>query len=258
MIHRFIALGGGVQSSYLLWLANVEHWDVQAAIFADTGYETPETYAWLQRISQESSISVAIAREPRDLLGLMMEDKKLPLPAFVRKPSGAISKIRRDCTRDWKIRPLAREYKRQMGLPRRARFKGHEAVVLLGISSDEAHRRKPSGYHWQKLEYPLVERGISRKQCKEELPWGTPPRSACWFCPHASDKRWRDIRDRSPKEWKRAIALDQHIRTAHERGVFSLENAAYLHSACIPLEEVKFESGYTVGLEEECTGHCGI
>lgn len=258
MKHKFIALGGGVQSSFLLWLANIEHWDVKAAIFADTGYETPETYRWVYRMSQMSAIPVITVREPRDLLGLMLTDKKLPLPAFVRKPNGAVSKIRRDCTRDWKIRPLARGYKDQMGLARRARFQDNEALVLLGISSDEAHRRKPSGYHWQHLEYPLVERGISREQCREDLPWGNPPRSACWFCPHASDKRWINIRERSPVQWHKAIVLDRHIRTAHKRGAFSLDNPAYLHSSAVPLEEVEFSSGYTVGLEEECTGHCGI
>jgi 3'-phosphoadenosine 5'-phosphosulfate sulfotransferase (PAPS reductase)/FAD synthetase len=51
---RFLSLGAGVQSSTVaLMIAHGELEPVEAAIFADTGWESPKVYEWLEWLEKQ-------------------------------------------------------------------------------------------------------------------------------------------------------------------------------------------------------------
>ena len=70
---------------------------------------------------------------------------------------------RRQCTDNYKIRPIRRKIREMLGLMKRQRVPAGTSVELwLGISTDEAIRMKTSRDTWITNRYPLIEAGMSR------------------------------------------------------------------------------------------------
>ncbi|WP_448192844.1 hypothetical protein [Azospirillum sp. sgz301742] len=75
---------------------------------------------------------------------------------------------------------------------------------------------KPSAEEWQVNRWPLVERGMTRRDCLRRLErhgYPEPPKSACIDCPFHFDAAWRQLRDDEPDAWTDAVAVDRAIRT---------------------------------------------
>ena len=151
-----------------------------------------------------------------------------------------------------------------LGLRPRQRVPAGTTVELwLGISTDEAIRMKTSRDRWIENRYPLIEAGMSRRDCMEwwEARYDRPlERSACVACPFQSRQRWVETKRRWPELFAEAVEIDDRIR-----GGLALEKTPYLHTLRMPLaeavaldEETLGADGLRDGFGNECEGHCGV
>lgn len=254
---RVLSLGAGVQSSTLLLMAVHGELRLDAAIFADTQWESRAVYEWLDRL--ERIARVAGIPVYRVTAGNLRADSlwrsKVWLPLHIRNQRGGHALLRRQCTTNYKVQPILRKL-RELGATAR-----HPAVQLIGISLDEVHRMRDSGVRYVRHEYPLVERRMTRQDCLawlERHGYPRPPRSACLGCPYKGNREWRELRDRHPDEWADTVAFDRAVR--HARAGFE----CYLHASLVPLDQVDLRTPQDRGqleldgFAEECSGVCGV
>ncbi len=151
---------------------------------------------------------------------------------------------RRQCTAEYKLVPIKRKIRELLGARPpafRSVPKGRVAEQWIGFSTDEvirANRRKDSqGVSYLTTRYPLLELGMSRRDCERYLAeqgWGDTAKSACIGCPFHGNRQWRELRDHHPEEWADAVAFDEAIRHGGARGL-PLRGAAFLHRSRLPL-----------------------
>ena len=245
---RFLSLGAGVQSSTLaLMIAHNEVDMVDAAIFADTGAEPDAVYKWLDWLERKLPFPVyrvSAGNLTDDVLN--RKDGYNPIPAF---RNGALG--RRQCTFQYKLRPLHAKMRELAGLEKGQKSKAPVVTSVLGISHDEVFRMKPSQFVWLQHEWPLIDKRMTRGHCLEWMQrhaYPMPPRSACVFCPFKSDKEWQHTKDSDAGGWLLAVKVDQVIADHGER----------LHRTEQPLELIQFDDGQADLFNVECEGMCGV
>lgn len=286
-----LSLGAGVQSSALLLICDreparvgaalgIEDFRCDLAVFADTQDEPQSVYDWLPKL--ESVVkTVPIIKTTR---GSIMEDNlhgenfgrppwfiTTPVADFrdaagndvtLGDPQTTKGMLRRQCTERYKVRAITAAVRAHLGIRPGQRWNRH-VTRLLGISTDEAGRMKPSHEKWATNVYPLIELGMSRQDCiayVEATGLGTPPRSACIHCPFHSDAEWIRLRDHEPADWARAVEFDHALRSGClARTDKPLVGTPYLHAQRVPLDQVKFkDDGVESGGENECGGNCFV
>jgi hypothetical protein len=131
--------------------------------------------------------------------------------------------------------------------------------MLIGISTDEALRMKPSREAWKQHRWPLVELGMSRNDClrwMERKGYSLPPKSSCIGCPFHSDHEWRAIKA-DPEAWADAVEVDAAIRSQP-----GIKGQQFMHRSCVPLAEVDLSTAADHGqidmFNNECEGMCGV
>ena len=188
------------------------------------------------------------------------------IPVYLKGSDGESDGIgRRQCTDNYKIRPIRRRIREMLGLRPRQRVPAGTTIELwLGISTDEAIRMKTSrdplddeplpahreGHVPQRL-HELVEgalRQASGTLGLRRLPLPVPPAVGGDQAQMAGDVR-RGGGDRRQIAG-RAGALDK---------------TPYLHSLRVPLAEAVAldevglrDDGQRDGFGNECEGHCGV
>lgn len=264
---HIISLGAGVQSSALaLMAARGEITPMpQCAIFSDTRCEPLEVYRWLDWLEKQLPFPVHRVVEKRGLLHNIIKSLQggrfVGAPFFTESDNGG-GKLRRQCTKEFKITPINRKVRELVGLakgkpgPRKKIL----AIQWIGISLDEVSRMKPSRVKWIKHEWPLVDRRMNRHDClrwMEARGFPMPPRSACTFCPYHSDAEWRRLKQ-DAYAWKQIVAVDTLIR----EGVRGTKEKLYLHPSMMPIGEVDFSTEENRGqinmFNNECEGMCGV
>jgi hypothetical protein len=286
MEKHILNLGAGVQSTALYLMSidgdepEVPKFDV--AIFADTQEEPDEVYRHLEWLEQQGG--PPILRTTAGRLGDALEQGSdaegykctngghhISIPAFTMNPqSGEKGIIRRQCTGDFKVKPLEKLIRELVGaLPGRPVPKETVIRQYMGLSYDEPKRvirvkqrfaAKPSNWH---VHFPLWEMQFTRSDCqaylRERMPYEV-PRSACVFCPFKSDDEWRRLKTGDPKGWGRAVYIDKVCRTGE-----GMNSHRFLHKSCQPLDQVDLrpadeKSGQRhlfSGFQDECEGYCG-
>jgi len=288
---RVISLGAGVQSSALLLMALEGRFGDRPdyAVFADTQWEPKATYQWLLKLCGVEYEQVPDSKSPRfrTIPGLYrggaarfpthvvtngsVRDSALraavggeergdgrftTMPVYLRNPDGSAGMGRRQCTDEFNLAPLRRFF-RELGAT-------HLDPVesWIGISTDEAHRMKPSLVRYAVNRYPLLERGLSREDCANYLldrMGEVAPKSSCVGCPFKSDPSWARLRTESPEEFADAVDVDRRIRHARD-----LRAEQYLHRSLIPLGDIaefRHERQARMFFDEfgnECEGVCGV
>lgn len=243
---RLLSLGAGVQSTTLALLAVEGRLpSLDAAIFADTGWEPAAVYEHLGRL--EAALTEAGVPVHRVSSGNLRDDAINPghryasVPYFVLNPDGSDGMGRRQCTSEYKLAPINRKVRELLGAPGpdyRRVPRGQVAEQWIGFSTDETGRvsdREPVLY--LRPRYPLLELGMDRKACLRFLRsrgWDTVGKSACIGCPYHGNAQWRDLRDHHPEEWADAVAFDEAIRRGGARGL-PLDGQAFLHRSRVPL-----------------------
>lgn len=244
---RVLSLGAGVQSTVLALLAcDGTLPGLDAAIFADTGWEPKAVYQQVQRIAAElERANIAFYQVSK---GNLRHDSVNPdhrfasVPYFVRNPDGSDGMGRRQCTSEYKLSPINRKVRELLGAKPpdfRSVARGRVAEQWIGFSTDEIHRvdTKRDVLYVEKR-YPLLELDMSRKDCQRWLKasgWGHTVKSACIGCPFHGNAQWRDLRDNRPDEWADAIEFDRQIRKGGARGL-PLNGEAFLHRSRLPLD----------------------
>lgn len=241
---RTLSLGAGVQSTalYLMACGDSTPW-FDLAVFADTGWEPAEVYAHLARLEAVGTIPirrVSSGNIRNDALD--PEHRFASMPLFVRNPDGSEGMARRQCTSEYKLKPIKKEIRRLLGYTHPTPVpKGVRAQVAIGISTDEIGRAKDSDVKYMENVFPLLDLDLSRTDCERYLKangWTGVGKSACIGCPFHGNRQWRQLRDDSPKEFADAVDFDQQIRNGSARANAAgkdLRGAMFLHRSRVPL-----------------------
>ena len=281
-VYRAVSLGAGAQSTVLaLMLSRSEsrltefgYPKPDVAIFADTGWEPEYVYRhldWLEEQLRFPLIRVSDGNLKKNLkrAQTVSGHRFVDVPLFTVDENGKKGMLRRQCTNHYKIRPIYRRIRQLAGGENGRPFpKNTHVEMWLGISLDEVLRMKPSREPWIEHRWPLVDLGMSRRDCVEwfssEYPGRHLPRSACVICPYRSDEHWFELKRREPIGYEEAVQFDRWLRTSTKTPVRKLLNGRpYLHSARRPLASVikQRETERTNGIDEfnnECEGLCGV
>lgn len=250
-----LSLGAGVQSTTLLFMA--ERGEIERpieAIFADTQWEPKKVYehvAWLQK---NTTIPIHIVTRGNLREDALSGNPEAWIPLYTTSKSGKPTILRRQCTRNYKLRPIRRRIKELKNL-----YDVRTVKQFIGISTDERLRVKPSGVQYVINSYPLLDLGMSRADCIEWLTknnYPIPPKSACIGCPFHSNDYWQTLKDRK-EEWEDAVEFDEQIRARN----LQFDNGVFLHSWQVPLKNLtntkETESSHDSFLAE-CEGACGL
>jgi len=212
------------------------------------------------RVSQGDLRDDALVSQVR---GVAQDGKRwASLPYFVLGPDGERGQIRRQCTYEYKIRPIERCLRRNiLGLkPRQRAPKTVTVRRWYGISLDEMKRMRTSDNKWAVNYYPLVELRMTRTACHKwlhEHGYHEAPRSACIGCPYRKRSEWQDMYENRPDEWHDAVAFDKAIRKCG-----GMRGDVFIHSDRIPLEEVNLYKNVDANQlplwEDECSVICGV
>jgi hypothetical protein len=270
---RILSLGAGVQSSALaLMIEKGEVPMVDAAIFADVKGEPKAVYEWLAYLKTQITkfpIHVVTWRNlKQDLIDVANGDRKIiPIPFFTIDDKGKKGMMRRQCTADYKIKPVTEKIRELLGLKKgEKRKKGTKVELLMGISKDEISRMKINQIKYIQNVYPLVEKEMRRSDCLDWMKdngYSKPPRSACTFCPFHSTKEWKRVKE-NKEEWDEIVALEKLFLKNKDTiaKVTGMKNQMFLHRSCKPIDEIDFDEDdkqgdFLFGMENECEGMCG-
>jgi hypothetical protein len=264
---RYISLGAGVQSTTLLLMALHGEFGERpdGAIFSDTGWEPKAVYdhlRWLRvHVAQKWRFPVyrvSVGNIKEDTLGGKLPSAVSPSTRFVTMPhyvpnaEGRSSALRRQCTNEYKLRPLRRKLRSLVG--------AGPVEVWIGISFDEWKRMKDSGLKWAVNRWPLVERRMGRTDCLNWLKangYPAPPKSACIACPFHDNGTWREMKLNDPASFAEAVAFDGAIRNLPR-----IDGEVFLHSSLKPLAEIDFSNQKDRGqidlFDNDCEGLCGV
>ena len=232
-----ISLGWGIQSTCLAAMVALKKLPpVDFAIHADTGHERQDTYDYAQRWTpwlEARGVPIVTVQAPVTSVTHPSYGKtSVQVPAFtVTKSNGKKGQIKRQCTSNWKVRPVRRYIRSQ--LP--GRPKPGSVHALMGISLDEFTRMRSSEVQYIVNKYPLVnDLKMTRQDCVQWLQDNNievPPKSACTFCPFHNKAAWIDLKHRGGPDWEEAILADLEVRDM--RADYTL----YIHPARVPLDE---------------------
>lgn len=259
---RVLSLGAGVQSTTVALLSAAGALPrLDAAIFADTGWETAAVYRHLDRVEREVlqpagiplyRVSVGNIRDD----ALNPEHRFASMPLFIKNQDGGDGMTRRQCTSEYKLKPIKAKVRQLLGYPHPAPVpRGLHAEQWIGISRDEIGRARDSGIQYLRSAFPLLDLdgaadgrpGWTRDDCLWYLRahgWATTPKSACVGCPFHGNSQWRRLRDEEPAEWADAVAFDKAIRSGNARGNANgkpLLGEAYLHRSRLPLDQAPID-----------------
>jgi hypothetical protein len=280
---RVLNLGAGVQSTTLFFMIlDGDLPPVDVAIFADTGdepkavYEHPEM---LKTYRGTKIITVSQGNLGDNLVnGVNSTGQRfVAIPSYLNDGTGAgkTGLGRRQCTSEYKIKPIEQGIRAYLGLAKGERMpKTTRIHQVFGLSFDEPKRvaRVKDAFYarnecWQ-CEFPLFEERMTREDCvvylQKRLPGYKVPRSACVFCPFKRDSEWIELRDNDPEGWKRAVEIDNAIRMETSVCTRGMNSTQYLHSSCVPLELVQLrqdppdtQKRFTWS-NMDCEGMCGV
>jgi hypothetical protein len=203
-----ISYGGGVQSTALIVLAMSEGWDIDEIAHVDlVDAESPATREYVVRFRdwlRERGRDITVIE--RNMYQDMLDNPGFtPVPWHGRRERFMLS---RQCTRQYKVTPLTRYLY--------DRYPGECIRLMLGISVDEYHRMRDSSAARIEHVYPLVDRRLTRWQCRDiieraglSVPW----KSSCWFCPYRSIRSQWALVQHYPRLREMAQVLEDRINT---------------------------------------------
>lgn len=184
---KVLSLGAGVQSTALLLMSIRGEIDrLDCAIFADTGWEPAAVYthlAWLEEVARAAGIPVhrVQAGDLRsDALRSQVRGRKsngtrwASMPLYVLGHDNGTGMIKRQCTAEYKIRPIERKVRELLGLrPRQPWPKDVAVEQFFGISADEMRRVRMPDALWRRHRYPFVYERPMRREADRGLADGT-------------------------------------------------------------------------------------
>jgi len=248
---QVISLGAGVQSTTLYLMScygDLPRADY--AIFADTGWEPQSVYDHLERLKALNEIEIITVSNGNIRKDAAAGGRFASMPFYLKGGDGKRGILRRQCTNEYKIKPLSKKL-RELGATARNPFE-----VWIGISTDEIHRMKDSRVKYTNHSWPLIDMRMDRRQCRRWLEEHWPekvPKSACIGCPFRRDSTWKEL---TQGEFEDAAQFEAGVQgSMSER----LGKVPYLHDSLVPLREaVLSEEDQLDMFGNECEGMCGV
>ena len=189
----YLSFGGGVDSTALMLLLLDESREFET-IFVNHGGDYPETYAYIEYLRQQGYTITEIKPDVSwkghfsDIYEYFFFHKSIPFINF------------RICTDKFKIRPFNKYIQKP-------------CVVYLAFDAQEKKRVRKRRVKGITYEYPLIERGLTRNDCKQLIrnhSLKIPPKSGCYFCPFQTKKEWKTLMVTHPSLFKKAVALENN------------------------------------------------
>lgn len=255
---NILSLGAGVQSSTMALMA--AHGLItpmpDAAIFADTGWEPKKVHEYLNWLEKQLPFPVYRVMNENGLLEAIKGTGRLAAVPFFTSGGGM---GRRQCTAEFKLKPIRRKTRELLGYEPYKRIPANSVTMWIGISLDESIRMKPSRDPWVTNRHPLIELNMTRWHCLEWMDkqgYPMPPKSSCLGCPYHSNKQWVEIKNQDADEWQETIEIDRLIRKRAE----NMKEEQFMHRSCKPLDQVDFSiiENQPDMWGNECEGMCGV
>lgn len=203
--------GAGTNSTAFL-IGMVERGEpVDAILFADTGGERPETYAYVQLFSawlvERGYPEITVVTKggrPETLEQSLLRLGSLPSVAYGFKT----------CSQRFKVEPQDK-WLNNWKPAKDAWANDHKVIKIIGYDMDEPHRVKE--YNSKKYEnrYPLLEWEWGREECVEAIARAglpQPGKSSCFFCPSSTKPEILELREKHPDLLKRALAIEKNAK----------------------------------------------
>lgn len=213
-----VAYGAGVDSSAMLVGMYQRSQVPDAILFADTGGERDETYAYLPIIQKWLA---EVGFPPVTVVRNEVKDFKHHPPYHSLEencltngtlPSVAFGFQMKSCSLKWKAAPQHKWIK-SFGPARDCWALGGKVVRAIGFDASPADRKR--SYAAAGIDdplyrciYPLQEWGWDRERCKEEIRTAglpVPPKSSCFFCP--AMKPW-EVRELPLEKLRRIVLME--------------------------------------------------
>ncbi len=214
-----VAYGMGVDSTAMLvgMAAKGERPDL--ILFADTGDEKPETYAYLPVINAWlASVgfpAVTVVKNARPISG----DKSLSDSCLRLGTLPALAYGMHQCSLVWKRDPQHKFIKAwQPAID--AWAAGLKVTTCIGYDAgprDSARRYKSEGKESPGFSnrFPLIEWGWDRERCLAEISAAglpAPVKSACFHCPASKKEEIVWLRMNSPAQYAKALQMEEGAR----------------------------------------------
>ncbi len=243
-----VAYGLGVDSTAMLVEFARRGIRPDLILFADTGGEKPETYAYLpvmQRYLARAGFPavVTVRYEPRRAAYRTLEQQCLhtgTLPSLAYGGKSCSLKYKRVPQDKFILRryPPPEVLRRGRRVVRAIGFEAGEerrtyahVVKAIGLDAGEEHRltwarsepgtgKRPSREAWLDAHYfvywyPLLEWGYDRERCKQVIAAAglpVPVKSACFFCPASKKHEIAWLQDQHPDLLGRALEIERNAR----------------------------------------------
>lgn len=230
-----VAYGMGVDSTAMLVAMFERGIRPDLILFADTGGEKPETYAYLDIINAwlacvgfppVTVVRYVPTRAPYTTLeGKCLANQAMPSLAYGMHTCATVFKAEPQAkfvaTWDPAIACWAAggKVRRAIGYDNGCQDKKRRAKAdkVIGKMAEKNHIDARRYENW----YALQDWGIDRAECialieRAGLP--VPAKSACWFCPAAKKSEIVDLRDRHPELFERALAMEARALTGKHGG----------------------------------------
>lgn len=227
-----LSYGGGRQTvAILVLVAQGKLPKPKLAIMANTGRERQATFDYLDRyagpLMNDLGIEFVLAGHEYAKVDLYGHNGDLLIPAYTQT-----GKLPTFCSDEWK-KMVVRRKLRELGYgPNRP------VTNWLGYSLDEVDRAKHSDKKWIENWWPLLfDVKMRLHECiLTILDFGLPepPKSSCWCCPHLRNPQWREIREKHPGDFQKAVKVDYLTRKKDDKG------GVFLHEQRVPLDQVDF------------------
>ena len=213
-----VSYGMGVDSTAMLVWMHQRGVRPDAILFADTGGEKPETYAYLDHMNHWlASVDcprVTVVTKPgqarrskhKTLEQNCVENETLPSLAFGYK----------SCSLKWKATPMDQWVSRWQPA-QDAWARGEKVVRAIGYDASPADLRRSKIKETSKFTYwyPLRDAGITRPGCKELIESAglpVPMKSSCFFCPAMHREEVVYLAEHHPDLLRRALDMEEGAR----------------------------------------------
>jgi len=224
-----VAYGMGVDSTAMLvgMAARGERPDL--ILFADTGDEKPETYAylpvinaWLERVGFPQ---VTVVKNPRPKSG----DKSLSESCLRLGTLPALAYGAHQCSLVWKRDPQHKYIKAwQPAID--AWAAGLRVTTCIGYDAgprDSCRQYKAEGKESPGFanRFPLIEWGWDRARCEQEIAAAglpVPVKSACFHCPASKKDEIVWLRREQPALYARALQMEETARAKGLKNIAGL------------------------------------
>ena len=277
-----ISLGAGLQSSAMCEM--VVEGDLpkpDIVIFSDTGDEPEYVYQQADYLrGRLESVGVPMVTVNN---GNMVDDiyngrrfAALPLFTVTKKQIKGFGmetyetkkgKLRRQCTREYKIEPIEKHIREMLldrGLATRRKNgiyinKGVTVETWLGLTTDEPQRMRPNRTKWITNRWPLIDLRMTRGDCTNWLrDRGLPiaEKSSCIRCPYHNDAYFLRMKEIYPDDWHKVVEFDKDLRSNKLRLATTAKGEVFLHSSCIPIGEVELRNQNQADMDFCDEGFC--